>query len=294
MHTPVLLKEILEILNPQPGDAVIDGTFGAGGHARVFMKRIQPNGSFLGVDWSSEAVMRGKKICENISLAYCSVCDGNYAELSKLLSELHFPKPNIFFLDLGLSTEELEESGRGFSFQRDEPLDMRFNSNPERATAAEWINRLPEKELSDLLFEFGGERFAPRITRAIVELRRTKRIMRTLELVECIRATVPKSLLHARIHPATRTFQALRIFVNDELGNINRVLKLLPQLMAKGGRVGIISFHSLEDRIVKNSFRDFSKKSIATLLTKKPISPNRSEIAQNPRSRSAKFRAIQF
>ncbi len=294
MHTPVLSKEILEILNPCPGETVVDGTFGAGGHARALIERIGPNGIFLGVDWSSEAVAKGKKICEGTSLKQCSICDGNYAELPKLISELRMPKPDMLLLDLGLSSEELEESGRGFSFQRDEPLDMRFNPNSERATAAEWINRLPEKELSDLLFEFGEEPSAPRIARAIVELRRVKRITRTSELVECIRGAVPKFKLRAKAHPATKTFQALRIFVNDELENIRHVLEQMPHIMAKGGRVGIISFHSLEDRIVKNSFRDFSKKDIAKLLTKKAVGPSHEEVMENPRSRSAKFRAIQF
>lgn len=292
MHTPVLSKEILEILNPVSGETVVDGTFGAGGHARLLMERIKPSGRFLGVDWSTEAVTLGKTSCEENS--QCAVVQGNYADLPKLLHELRFPKPDVLLLDLGLSTEELEDSGRGFSFQRDEPLDMRYSPNPERATAAEWINRLPEKELSDMLYAFGEEKFAPRIARAIVETRRKNRIMRTLELVECIKEALPKSQQNGRIHPATRTFQALRIYVNEELENVRRILRVLPEIMAKGGRVGIISFHSLEDRLVKNEFRDFSKKNIAKLLTKKPVGAGREEIISNPRSRSAQFRAIQF
>lgn len=292
MHTPVLSKEILEILNPVSGETVVDGTFGAGGHARLFIERIGSTGSFLGVDWSSEAVALGKKICEEKK--HCAVVQGNYVDLPGLLHKLRFPKPDVLLLDLGLSTEELEESGRGFSFKRDELLDMRYSPNPERTTAAEWVNRLPEKELSDMLYKFGEEKFAPRIAQAIVEARHGKRIMRTSELVECILGTVPQSQLHGRIHPATRTFQALRIYVNDELENIKRILRVLPEMMAAGGRAGIISFHSLEDRLVKNEFRDFSKKSAATVLTKKPVSASRDEIDFNPRSRSAKFRAIQF
>jgi len=213
------------------------------------------------------------------------ICD-NYAHAIKVLIEREM-KADGLLLDLGFSTEQMENSGRGFSFQKDEPLLMTYSR--ESKPVAEIIKEKTEEELANIIFELGGERRSRKIAKAI---KAEKRITSSKQLADVVSRAVSKNYERGRIHPATRTFQALRIYANDELNNLERALKNIPQLLKTNGRAVIISFHSLEDRLVKNYFRDYKKEKIVEVLTKKPIEPTREEIKENPKSRSAKLRAI--
>jgi 16S rRNA (cytosine1402-N4)-methyltransferase len=293
-HTPVLLQEVLEMLDPRPGDFVIDGTVDGGGHAAAILERIGPNGKFLGLDLD-EAMLADCKTriapSKNTRLLV-----GNYADLPEILAREGLGKANGLLLDLGFSSEQIEHSERGFSFSeasRDEPLLMTYDDS--RIPVREILKTISEKELAEILFNLGGERQRGRIARAIVERRRKKGGLETSgDLADTIRAALPRGYEHGRIDAATRTFQALRILANGELENLQRVLDSLEDILVPGGRVAAISFHSLEDRIVKQSFRNMIKNSKMELLTKRPMKPivaSREEIAANPRSRSAKLRA---
>jgi 16S rRNA (cytosine1402-N4)-methyltransferase len=269
MHAPVLLKEVIETLNPKSGEFFVDGTYGGGGHAKAIQEKIGPEGKLLAIDWESTGE--------------------NFADLAYLLVKKGLPKADGLILDLGISSDQLDLSGRGFSFQRDEPLLM--NINPALPPAYEILRKLNEEELAKIIWEYSQEKFSRRIARSIKEQQKTKPIRTTKDLIEAIARAVPKNYERGRIHPATRTFLALRIYVNHELENLERVLKDLPKILKSGGRVAIISFHSLEDRLVKNYFRDFQKVGKLKILTKKPITPSREEFQNNPRARSAKLRA---
>lgn len=286
-HIPVLLKEVVEILAPKQGEFFIDGTIGNGGHAIEIFKRVIPNGRLLGIDWNKDAIEKLKD-CKNVILI-----NGNYADLPEILKENNLPEADGLILDLGMSSIQLEYSGRGFSFLKDEPLDMRYDI-AESLTVAEVINSFRENDLADIFWKYGEERYSRRIAKKIVEERRKKRILTTFDLTEIIKRAVPKNYEKGRIHPATRVFQALRIYVNRELENLERLLKNMSEILKPGGRAVIISFHSLEDRLVKNYFREMAKKGKAEILTKKPIKATLEEIQQNPRARSAKMRAIKI
>lgn len=292
-HTPVLLQEVLDMLDPRPGDFVIDGTVDGGGHASAILERIGPSGKFLGLDLD-EVMLADCKTriapSKNITLLV-----GNYADLPEILAREGLGKANGLLLDLGFSSEQIEHSGRGFSFSeasRNEPLLMTYDDS--RIPVREILKTISEKELADVLFDLGGERQRGRIARAIMERRRKKGGIETSgDLADTIRAALPRGYEHGRIDPATRTFQALRIMANGELENLQRALDSLEDILVPGGRIAIISFHSLEDRIVKQSFRSMIKNSKMELLTKRPMKPivaSREEIAANPRSRSAKLR----
>ncbi|MEK7162735.1 MAG: 16S rRNA (cytosine(1402)-N(4))-methyltransferase RsmH [Patescibacteria group bacterium] len=320
MHTPVLLKEIIEVLNPQSGEFFIDGTLGSGGHAIEILKKIMPDGKLLGVDLdkdnlekaklniSAELKINSSELKNNLILVH-----GNYASLPEILGSLKNEKfKNLkadgLLIDLGFSSEQLV-SGRGFSFLKDEPLDMRYNTErtlnecgTNAETAAEIVNSYSEKDLADIFYKYGEERFSRRIAKNIVEARRKKRILTTFDLASAIKKATSIGYEKGRIHPATRVFQALRIYVNDELGNLEKLLKNLDKIFPpeanqplaekSKGRIAIIAFHSLEDRLVKNYFREMAKDGRAEILTKKPITATLEEIRKNPRSRSAKMRAI--
>ncbi len=291
-HIPVLLKEVIKALEPRPGGFFVDGTLGAGGHARAIIERTKGRGLFLGLDWDEKALEAFRPEVANrgnVILAH-----ENYAKIPELMKKLQTPKIDGLILDLGLSSDQLESSGRGFSFLRSEPLDMRYDrSDDERPTAAQVVNSFSEDALTDIIFKYGEERFARRIAKKIVERRQQSRIMTTDELVKVIESAVPGNG-RGKIHPATKAFQALRIYVNGEFKNLEAILAALPDIMADGGRAAIISFHSLEDRLVKNSFRNIVTAKKADLVNKKPISPGPPELKTNPRSRSAKLRAIKF
>ncbi|MGC9599261.1 MAG: 16S rRNA (cytosine(1402)-N(4))-methyltransferase RsmH [Minisyncoccia bacterium] len=293
MHTPVLLKEILHYLDPKPGDFIIDGTVDGGGHAEAIVKKIMPGGLFLGVDW--DRGMIEAREAHRIYGGRERYVQGNYADLSAILAREKLGKADGLFLDLGFSSEQLVRSGKGFSFSEDawdEPLIMTYDDT--RPPVSEILRGLCEEELANIIFELGGERFSRRIAKAIKERGRKKPIATSGELAEVVRGAVPKNYERGRIDPATRTFQALRIVANDELGNLQSVLHHLTEILKPGGRVVIATFHSLEDRIVKQSFQVLAKEQKIEILTKKPLTASREEVIQNPRSRSAKLRAARM
>jgi len=307
MHIPVLLKEVIEILNPQPGEFFIDGTIGSGGHAVKIFEKILPDGKLIGLDLDENNLkIAESKILASIKYPIPSIKQNlillhdNYADLSETLEKIRKADPSIplradgLLLDLGFSSEQLgldrpasaeASAGKGFSFQKNESLDMRYNTETEM-TAREVVNSFSEKDLADIFYKYGEERYSRQIAKKIVAERKIKPIKTTFDLVKIIGGR------KTRIHPATRVFQALRIYVNDELGNLEKLLKNLSKIIKPKGRFATISFHSLEDRLVKNYFRDLKNQGKAQILTKKPIRPSEDEIQINPRSRSAKLRAI--
>lgn len=314
-HISVLLNEVLEYLRPKPGDKFIDATFSGGGHSSAILERIKPGGKILGIELDTQLYQRAKEKFSKIKEII--LVNDNYRNLKKIVEEnfleadpvrdrgaLLERAPGSFqlaasngasgiLLDLGVSSWHLEESGRGFSFQKDEPLDMRFDEKQE-LTAREIVNSWPPEAIERILKEYGEERFAGPISRAITKARRKKPILGTFQLVETIKGAVPVWYVKRKINPATKTFQALRIAVNDELGSLEAALKHTPEVLKTGGRAVIISFHSLEDRIVKNAFRDLKTRGKAEILTKKPIRPSAEEVMENPRSRSAKLRVLEL
>lgn len=290
MHTPVLLKEVLEILNPQPGGRYIDGTVNGGGHANVILDRIGEDGALLGIDRDGVLIDHLKKtFAERKNLI--AICD-SYAHMNESAPTNGFGSVNGILLDLGFSSYHVDASMRGFSFLRDEPLDMRYDTAETCLTAFIIINKWPQQELARIGKEYGEERFARHIAAAIVRERARKPIASTFELVDVIRKSIPARIRHGNVHPATRMFQAIRIAVNNELGELRNGLGHGIDLLVGGGTMAVISFHSLEDAIVKEIFRTKEKKGIVKILTKKPIIATREEIRMNPRARSAKLRAI--
>lgn len=285
VHQPVLLKEVLEIIDPQPGNNYIDATVNGGGHAQAILERIGSEGQLLGVDWDCDLIELLKKELKFKNLKL--VCD-NYANIKAVVARNNFGSVAGIIADLGFSSYHLEASGRGFSFLKDEPLDMRYNPQTNELTAAKIVNTWTEEAIADILSRFGEERFAKRIAGGI---RRRRPIATTRKLVEVVEQSIPKPYLKGRIHPATRTFQALRITVNGELDNLRRFLPAAAEVLSPGGKLAIISFHSLEDRIVKNFFRDRQKRGETKIINKKPIGAGEEEKENNSRSRSAKLRA---
>jgi 16S rRNA (cytosine1402-N4)-methyltransferase len=288
-HIPVLLKEVVEYLDPKPGDFIIDGTIGSGGHAEKILEKIGPKGKLLGIDWDKENIKSLKSKFKNHSNAI--LVQGNYADLPEILEKEKLPEADGLLIDLGFSSGQLD-SGKGFSFQKDEVLDMRYGG--EGQTAAEIVNSLSEKDLADIFWRFGEERYSRQIAKKIVEERKKERILMTGRLVEIVKSAVPRNYERGRINPATRVFQALRICVNDELGNLGSILGNLESILKNKGRVAIISFHSLEDRMVKNHFRQAAKEGKMSILTKRPVTASEEEAEINPRSRSAKMRAAEI
>ncbi len=290
-HVPVLLQEVMRALDPRPGDFMIDGTVDGGGHAAAVIQAIGPTGKFLGVDLDEAMLAECRKrvpVRAGVTLRV-----GNYADLPEIVAREGLARADGLLLDLGFSSEQLEHSGRGFSFSeasRNEPLLMTYDD--ARTPVRDLLERISERELADIIFQLGGERSSRRIARAIVTARRKQRIRTSGDLADIVRAALPKSYERGRIDPATRTFQALRIAANGELANLERILGSLGDLMAPGGRVAIITFHSLEDRTVKQSFRELARTGEWELMSKKPIPPSFGEIVQNPRSRSAKLRTL--
>lgn len=293
-HLPVLLGEVLEYLNCQPAKTYVDATIGSGGHSRGILERSSPSGRLIGLDWDEEAIGRTQKSLapfgERVKLR-----QANFKDLKSVLESLSILGVDGILLDLGVSTEQLENRKRGFSFRWDAPLDMRMNQETS-ITAQDLLQNLPVSEIGSLLKEYGEERWAYRIAKNIVRQRQKAPISTTRELVEVIEKSVPRQ--HRRIHPATRTFQALRISVNEELDNLKTFLAQCPDLLNRGGRLCVISYHSLEDRIVKHHFRQWAKREEEKdrafhLLTRKPVVPAPGEVATNPRARSAKMRVVE-
>lgn len=291
-HISVLLNEVLGLLDPKPGEFFIDGTTDGGGHAAAVIERVGPTGMFLGLDWDAGMVDRLRERFRNTK-GKILLEHSNYAEVRKVMDRHKSPQADGLLLDLGFSSTQLEDA-RGMSFQKDEPLDMRYDTTADVPTAADVVNGLPEKELADMIYQYGEERMSRRIAKHIVEQRRKKKIQTTKDLADMVAGAVGKGYEKGRIHPATRVFQALRIYVNRELKNLETILADCGRIVKPGGRIAIISFHSLEDRIVKTRFKEMEKEGKGKILTKKPITATEEEIRQNPRSRSAKLRAFQM
>ncbi|MGN6133353.1 MAG: 16S rRNA (cytosine(1402)-N(4))-methyltransferase RsmH [Aureliella sp.] len=285
VHIPVLLNEIIELGNPQPGQTWIDGTAGGGGHSAAIAERIGNSGHLLAIDRDPAAA---KRLQENLPHDRVAVRSASYDDAPELMTELGWPAAEGIVLDLGLSSDQLADRSRGFSFAADGDLDMRFDPTSGQPVW-QWLDRVNERELADVIFRYGEERFSRRIARRIVEQRERQPLRSPQELRELIHRCVPGAR-HARIDPATRTFQALRIAINDELKILERALGRLPDLLAPGGRLLVISFHSLEDRIVKNAFRDDPR---LTVVTRKPVMASDAELETNHRSRSAKLRVAE-
>lgn len=294
-HTPVLLKEILEWLDPQPGKTFLDGTAGGGGHTRAFAER---GAHVIAVDQDPEALAECERSCAGLPV---TLWRGNFAELKHATT---VPLDGIL-LDLGVSSHQLDTPERGFAIRFHGPLDMRMgNDDSDRETAAELLNRLPESEIARILFEYGEESRSRRIAAEIVKARPLKT---TEDLVDCVRRAMPFRTRPGEIHPATKTFQGIRIAVNEELGVLEQALPDAVACLKPGGRLAVISYHSLEDRLVKTTFNELAGKRensdlphpgpeppvVLEILTKKPITPSDDELRQNPRSRSAKLRVGQ-
>jgi 16S rRNA (cytosine1402-N4)-methyltransferase len=290
-HVPVLLKEAIDFLNVRRGGTYIDATVGLGGHSYEIAKRLGAPGHLIGLDKDPAALgMAGSRLRPSGA----GEADWPSIELRQAsfasLAEVRSPIADGLLADIGVSNLQLSDAARGFSFQADGPLDMRMDPRSER-TAEQVVNHLDERELADVIYEFGEERRSRRIARAIV---RSRPIRSTAHLADVISAAArPMNSAERRIHPATRTFQALRIFVNRELDDLKALLEAAPRVLKPGGRVVVISFHSLEDRIVKDAFREGAKRGYFSLLTKKPLTATEEESDRNPRARSAKLRAAE-
>jgi 16S rRNA (cytosine1402-N4)-methyltransferase len=289
MHTPVLKKEILEYLNPEPNQNFIDATLGEAGHTLSILEKVKPNGKVLGLELDPQLYSR----LLPLHIDRLIVVNDSYINLKKVIKKAKIKSFSGILFDLGFSSWHVEESKKGFSFLRNEVLDMRYNKKASTLTAKDIVNEWPEQKLKEILKEYGEERFSGRISRHIVENRKKKRIQKTFDLVEIIWKAIPSRYRYQRLHFATRTFQALRIATNDELNGIKKALPQALSVIEKGGKILVISFHSLEDRIIKNYFREESKKGLIKILTKKPIRPSQEEIIRNPRARSSKLRVAE-
>lgn len=311
MHKSVLLQEVIRALQPQPGGVYIDATVGAGGHATAILSASAPDGQLFGLDRDESALeLAGRHLAGFGDRVH--LLQANFDHLSQVAETYRIPPADGILFDLGVSSMQLERPERGFSFQVDGPLDMRLDQS-QGQSAADLVNHLPEVELANLIYRYGEERYSRRIARAIVKARP---LYRTVELAQIVARAIAtpgrktdRGRAKTRIHPATRTFQALRIAVNDELGALERALPQAIKLLKPGGRLAVISFHSLEDRIVKQTFKQESQDCICPpgqpvctcqhratiqLITKRPIIPGLSELEENPRARSAKLRVVEL
>lgn len=289
VHKPVLPRQVLELLDPQPGQTLVDATLGGAGHSLLMAERLGPSGHLIGLDRDPAALERAKvRLVELATPPRISMVHSNFEYLRKVLDQLQIDKVDGVLADLGFSSDQIETAERGLSFQREGPLDMRLDPTEEQ-TAADIIASWSEKDLADLFFHLGEERHSRRVARKIVAVREETPITTTIQLADLVRSCLPRS--HTGLDPATRVFQALRIGVNDELGSLRRLLEALPKCLKPGGKAAIISFHSLEDRIVKWAFRETTQWEI---LTKKPVEADAEEEAANPRSRSAKLRVARL
>jgi 16S rRNA (cytosine1402-N4)-methyltransferase len=294
IHETVLLHETVDSLNLKPQAVVFDGTLGGGGHSAYIAEKFGQTVKIVACDRDSEALKRADGRLKNLNANYTLVLS-DYRNLDKVLADQKIEKIDGLILDLGLSSNQLDESNRGFSFKKDEPLYMTFASPEDKplVTAKSIVNDWSEATLADIIYAYGDERYAKRIAKKIVAAREAKEIETTNELVEIIREAVPAMYRRGKTHFATKTFQAIRMTANDELGALTEGLKKGFDRLKKGGRMSIISFHSGEDRIVKNYFRDRVKNKEAILINKKPIIPTDEEILKNPRARSAKLRILE-
>ena len=306
VHASVLLKETIESLNIKPDGIYVDGTLGGGGHSLEIAKRLAPGGKLIGIDRDGDAICAaGKRLADYSDVV--TIRRGNYSQMADILKDLQITAVDGIVLDLGVSSHQLDSAERGFSYMQDAPLDMRMDQRETR-TAGDIVNGASEHELFRILRDYGEERFAQNIAKHIAERRASKRIETTGELVEIIRASIPMKLQKQGGHPAKRTFQALRIELNGELSALEDSLDGMIDLLRDGGRLSVITFHSLEDRIVKAAFRRnenpctcpksfpvcvCGKKPKGFVVTRKPVLPGEEEQNENPRSKSAKLRVFE-
>ena len=304
-HVSVLPTEVQRFLDPRPGDICVDATIGGAGHAKAICRSIFPEGSFIGFDRDREAIDHAMRALSSYA-PMVRLFNDNFVNLPQVLAMLDINGVDGMVVDLGVSLHQIRQSGRGFSFQVDEPLDMRMNANAD-LTATDLVNRLSEKELASIFRDYGEERWASRIARSVGAARRKVPIEKSRQLAEIVAGAIPKSRQPRRIHPATRVFMALRIAVNRELDCLAEFLSFGPGLLKTGGRLCMIAFHSLEDRMIKRRFNELAKgcvcppdfpicacgqKPMVRLLTRKVVRPGQEEIMANPMARSAKLRAL--
>ena len=306
-HVSVLLKQSIDILSLKPGMVVVDGTLGGGGHSYEILKRITPGGMLIGIDKDEAAIKRVYEFLSQYRENMILIHD-DFKNIKRLISEKGLDKVNAAILDLGVSSFQLDEINRGFSYQNDARLDMRMDLSQSKS-AYEVVNKYSEAQLRDVIFSYGEERWAARIAKFIVEKRKDGAIETTGELTSIIKAAIPKGARSGGPHPAKRTFQAIRIEVNDELSALKDAVEDFADIIVSGGRMSVITFHSLEDRIIKRAFLGLvnpctcpadapicicGKLPKAKILLRKPVIPEEEEIIDNPRSRSAKLRAIEI
>ena len=305
-HIPVLFEEIMTIMAPKPGELFVDCTLGGGGHSKGFLERTGPDGRLIGIDQDVNALAAAQK---NLSIfdGRVTFVHSNYENLDMILNQYAAEGVDGILFDIGVSSYQLDEKDRGFSYMQDAPLDMRMNQQ-QGLSAWQVVNTYEEQELHRILKEYGEERWAKRIAQFIVEFRGKKSIDTTGELVDVIKRAIPKGAREEGSHPAKRTFQAIRIEVNNELGVLEETIAVAAKHLKKGGRLGIITFHSLEDRIVKEKFRYLASECICPpelpfcqcdkvsevkILTRKPVVASIEELQENSRAKSAKFRAVE-
>lgn len=304
-HIPVLKNEVLECLDIKKDGVYVDGTLGGAGHSFCIMEKLGSKGKLIGIDRDTDALKAAKEKLKDFSNVI--YVNDNHENIKEVLKNLNISEVDGVLLDLGVSSYQLDEASRGFSYMHDAPLDMRMNRE-DTLTAHFVVNNYSEESLTRIFFEYGEEKYSKRIARAIVERRKQKEIATTFELVDCIKSAMPKAALNEKQHPAKRVFQALRIEVNAELVNLSQALKDAVQMLKPGGRLAVITFHSLEDRITKKTFEELeghctcpkelpkcvcNKVSYGKIITKKPITATEEELEYNPRSRSAKLRVFE-
>ena len=287
IHTAVLPAEVMSFLAVEPGMTVVDGTLGGGGHTRLLVDAVGPTGRVIALDRDPATIERGARELAGKPVRFAQA---NFCDIPEVLDALASDRVDRVLLDIGLSSDQLADDTRGFSFDSDGPLDLRFDPT-EGEPAWRMINRLRPETLADIIYEFGEERFSRRIARRITDARGKDPIKTSRDLARVVTAAVPRTKPPQRIHPATRTFQALRIAVNQELKSLRIALERIPTRLAADGRLVVISFHSLEDRLVKEAFRN---RQVWENLTRSPVEASDEELARNPRSRSAKLRAARL
>lgn len=289
-HVPVMLDEVLSDLKLQPGETVVDGTLGQAGHATRFLEAVSPNGVLVGLDWDRDMLDLARPLLWERAGTRVVLRHSDFRAIPQVLAELQL-EPDAVFLDLGLNSLQLDDPSRGIGFRAEGPLDMRMDrSSGEPASAL--LNRLAPNEIERILWDYSDERWAKAISRRIVEQRKQKPLTTTTDLVEAVLAAVPAGARETRIHPATRTFQAVRIAVNHELDGLEEAVADAARCLRKNGRIAVLSFHSGEDRQVKAAFRTLVQEGGFEGIHRKPLQPSRGEVAANPRSRSAKLRAV--
>jgi 16S rRNA (cytosine1402-N4)-methyltransferase len=292
-HIPVLAERLAEQINLPPDGVMVDATIGHGGHSFLFGRKLGPEGVIVGLDVDKDSIRRAQFVLNGLA---CKVIllHSNFSQLTEQVHKQGIEKVDFILADLGVSSAQLTDSKMGLSFLHDMPLDMRIDKRL-KTTAADIVNKTDEKNLADLIYKFGQDRASRRISRFIIQYRQSRPITTTGQLaaIVCKALGRPGRKRKFRIHPATRTFQALRIAVNNELENLEELLRSVPELLNKNGRIAVISYHSLEDRLVKNDFKRNEKEGIYRIITKKPIVPSRQEIVKNRRARSAKLRIAQ-